>query len=162
MQYLFKWIIVLMIVAGWTPAAECHGVAGSIDPESGYQVSAMYDDGEPMSYASVEIMAPNSKTTFQSGRTDRNGVMMFQPDQPGLWQAVVSDGMGHRLAVEVEITAEVRLEAQPVSKTESPARPGGSLVQGIITGLALIFGCFGLAYGWFGGRRVRPSKNRSV
>ena len=155
MQQLLKGIIALMIVAGWTPAAECHGVAGSIDPEPGYQVSAVYDDGEPMSYASVKIIAPNSKIAFQSGRTDRNGVMMFQPDQPGLWRAVVSDSMGHRLAVEVEIAAEEQQKAQTAPETKSPVRPGGSRIHGVVTGLALIFGCFGFAYGWFGRRQVR-------
>jgi len=60
----------------------------------------MYDDGEPMSYSAVEIKGPDSDIAFQTGRTDRNGLMMSQPDRPGPWQAVVSDGMGHLVVTE--------------------------------------------------------------
>jgi len=147
--------IAFAIITIWTAPGGCHGVAGSINPSPGYLVTAMYDDGEPMSYASVEIKAPDSKTAFQLGRTDRNGVMMFQPDLPGRWQAVVSDGMGHQLTVEVEVAVEASNEAQEVPQTVSPTHPGGSRVQGVVTGLALIFGISGLAYGWLGRRKVQ-------
>ena len=155
MRHLFKWIITLTIVAGWAQTGQCHGVAGSIDPEHGYQVTAMYDDGEPMSYAAVEIKAPDSKTAFQTGRTDRNGIMMFLPDQPGRWQAVVSDGMGHRLEVETEVAATAKSPRHEPVTNQVPVvkRPGGSRVQGIITGLAIIFGLLGLLYGWRGRHR---------
>ena len=158
MRHLFKWIITLTIVAGWAPTGQCHGVAGSIDPEHGYQVTAMYDDGEPMSYAAVEIKAPDSKIAFQTGRTDRNGIMMFLPDQPGRWQAVVSDGMGHRLEVETVVAPESPANEPPVKQAPAVVRPGGSRVQGIITGLAVIFGLCGLAYGW----RIRRRHLRSI
>ncbi len=160
MQHFFKWIIALTIVAGWAPTGQCHGVAGSIDPEHGYQVTAMYDDREPMSYAAVEIKAPDSKIAFQTGRTDRNGIMMFQPDRPGRWQAVVSDGMGHRLEVETEVvvTADSPTNKPGTNQALVVMRPGGNRVQGIITGLAIIFGLFGLVYGW----RERHRHLRSI
>lgn len=158
MRHLFSWIIVLTLVAGWAPAGICHGVAGSIDPEHGYQITAMYDDGEPMSYAAVEVKAPDSEVAFQTGRTDRNGVMMFQPDRPGRWQAVVSDGMGHRLEVATVVVAESPGNEPPAKQAPAMVRPGGSRTQGIITGLAVIFGLFGLSYGW----RIRRRHQRSA
>lgn len=156
-RYFFICIIALAIVTNWTAPGDCHGVAGSIDRAPGYRISAMYDDGEPMNYAAVEIKAPDSKTAFQLGRTDRNGVMMFAPDQPGRWQAVVSDGMGHQLTVDVEIAAGASNESQEMAPPATPVRPGGSRDQGIITGLALIFGVFGLVYGWVGRRRIQQA-----
>lgn len=30
--------------------------------------------------------------------------MLFQPDRPGHWQVVVTGGMGHRLALGLEVT----------------------------------------------------------
>jgi len=157
MRHLFSWIIILILVTGWAPAGQCHGVAGSIDPERGHQITAMYDDGEPMSYAAVEITAPDAKVAFQIGRTDRNGVMMFQPDRPGRWQAVVSDGMGHRLELETVVAAAAPSNEPPAKQAPAVVRPGGSRVQGIITGLAVIFGLFGLTYGW----RIRRRHLRS-
>jgi nickel transport protein len=150
MKPLFKGLLALMIVVSWASPGRCHGVEGSIGPAPGYQVTALYDDGEPMSYAAVEIKAPDAKIAFQTGRTDRNGIMMFQPDQPGLWQAVVSDGMGHRLALEIGVAAENRAAADKAAQTQGAGRSGAGRVQAIITGLALIFGLFGLLYGWRG------------
>ena len=82
-----------------------HGVEGEVEYHEGCViVTATYDTGEPMSYAKVEIHAPDSKVKFQSGRTDRNGCFAFVPDVPGKWRVVVSDGLGHRLELSVEVT----------------------------------------------------------
>jgi nickel transport protein len=131
----------------WVSPCGAHGVDGVIEHAEGYCVTARYDDGEPMSYAAVEIKAPDSDLAFQKGRADRNGRFMFQPDAPGRWQAIVQDGMGHRLALDVEVgQAPGALEKEhggiPVSGTVS-----GRLGD-ILTGLALIFGLCGFFYGW--------------
>jgi nickel transport protein len=100
-----------------------------------------------MSYAAVEIKAPNSKIVFQKGRTDRNGLFMFQPDTSGRWQAIVQDGMGHRLALDAEVGkdpgAPEKVHATVPATGAMPGRFGN-----IITGLAIIFGLCGFFYGW--------------
>lgn len=134
-------IILTSMVPTWG-----HGTEGFTEKTEGILVGAEYDDGEPMSYAEVEILGPGSDTPFQKGRTDRNGMFMFRPDQKGLWQIVVRDGMGHRLSLERELTDlkggyHAAKPAETVSRKTS--RP-----QGIITGMSIIFGLFGIAYGW--------------
>lgn len=123
-----------------------HGTEGFTEKAEGVLVSAGYDDGEPMSYSEVEVIGPGSDTPFQKGRTDRNGRFMFRPDQKGLWQIVVKDGMGHRLALEWEIT-DVKGGIKVAKPTETCSRKASRL-QGIIIGMSIIFGLFGITYGW--------------
>lgn len=123
-----------------------HGTQGLVEDRDGILVSADYDDGEPMSYAEVKIFGPDSEIPFQKGRTDRNGRFMFRPDQKGRWRIIVSDGMGHRLALEREI-----FDAQGDIQVETPGKSGASKnsrFQGIIMGVSIILGLFGIVCGW--------------
>ena len=132
----------------WTaPPCRAHGVDGTMERTEGYCVTALYDDGEPMSYAAVEIKAPDSDLIFQNARTDRNGRIVFRPDTPGRWQAIVHDGLGHRLALD----AEVGKDPAALKKLHACTPPAGVLpdrVGNIVVGLAIIFGLCGLFYGW--------------
>ena len=132
-----------------------HGVDGYVQSANGYCITAMYDDGEPMSYAAVEITAPDSKIQFQTGRTDRNGCFMVRPDLPGPWQAVVKDAMGHRLALDMEVAAETetpdKADPQPVKAAGGMTRP-----TQIVVGLSVITGLCGFLYGWRARRAAVP------
>jgi nickel transport protein len=134
------------------PQIYAHGVRGKVDA-GGMVVTAEYDDGEPMSYARVEISAPDSKLPFQSGRTDRNGRFCFFPDTPGDWKVVVSDEMGHRLEVIVPVGEAMQL------KTNQQA--GGSVFGSlsgyarVIIGISIIFGIFGSLLGWAGYKKLK-------
>ena len=132
-----------------------HGVDGYAESANGYCITAMYDDGEPMSYAAVEIQAPDSKNQFQTGRTDRNGCFMIRPDEPGRWQAVVKDGMGHRLSVDLEVEDR---QAAPQNHDAVHAKASGGMNRPtkILTGLSIIFGLSGFLYGWQARRRQAP------
>jgi nickel transport protein len=137
-----------LFFAGLTAASVwAHGVEGYLEPAQGYCVTALYDDGEPMSYAAVEITAPESGSVFQTGRTDRNGCFMFRPDGSGRWQAVVKDGMGHRVALELAVDG-----AQPMPPAEGNLAPAASQpvtrALKITAGLSIILGLTGFAYGW--------------
>ena len=144
---------ILLAICCWTvmtwaaPSCRAHGVDGTVERIEGYCVTAQYDDGEPMSYAAVEIKAPDSKIAFQKGRADRNGRFMFQPDGQGRWQAIVQDGMGHRLALDVEVGEDAgapeKVHARPPVAGALTGRPGN-----ILTGLGVIFGLCGFFYGW--------------
>lgn len=129
--------------AGW-----CHGVEGRVDSTGGYCVTALYDDGEPMSYAAVEVKAPQSDIAFQTGRTDRNGCFMVNADVPGAWQAIVSDGMGHRLALDFTVAAEGQADATGQPPATPPASQKMPRPLTALAGLAIIFGLCGFIYGW--------------
>ncbi|MEZ4526444.1 MAG: carboxypeptidase-like regulatory domain-containing protein [Desulfobacterales bacterium] len=142
-------LTVLCVIFGMGNVTVCHshGVDGHIKQDTGYCVTAMYDDGEPMSYAAVEIKAPDSEIAFQTGRTDRNGRFLFYADKPGKWNAVVEDGMGHRVSVDTEIgedrTAPAAVEAPLPKNSGALSRP-----VKVIAGLSVIFGLCGFLYGW--------------
>jgi nickel transport protein len=142
----------LAVSVGW-----CHGVEGAVDQVKAYCVTAQYDDGEPMSYAAVEIKAPQSDIVFQNGRTDRNGCFMIKTDTPGAWQAVVSDGMGHRLALDFAVAADGDAETRDHAITPAvPAKMSRPLK--VLAGLSIIFGLCGFFYGWKA-RRSESNKN---
>lgn len=122
-----------------------HGVEGEIEYLRGaVVVTAWYDTGEPMSYAKVEVYAPDSNIKFQSGRTDRNGRIAFVPDVPGKWRVVISDELGHKLDLSVNITS-ISPE-KPAENTQITGARKSTLLSrkiSIIIGLLLIFGLFG-------------------
>jgi len=144
-------IALLSSSLGW-----CHGVMGTVNEVKAYCLTAMYDDGEPMSYAKVEIMAPETSLPFQSGRTDRNGTFVINTDIPGTWNVIVSDGMGHRLTLDFPVEPDkepsqssAREAHQAQQKAVAASLPNGTnrYLQ-IICGLSLIFGVWGVLFGW--------------
>lgn len=135
---------VMMLAA---PSCRAHGVDGAVELTEGYCVTAQYDDGEPMCYAAVEIKAPDADFVFQKGRTDRNGRFMLQPDTPGRWQAIVQDGMGHRLALDVVVGTDPGAPDRGAAGTTAAGTAPGRLGN-ILAGLAIIFGLCGFVYGW--------------
>ncbi len=127
-----------------------HGVEGEVLKLPGViVVEAIYDTGEPMSYARVEIWSPDSKIRFQLGRTDRNGKFAFVPDLSGTWKVKVSDGLGHALALKVRVDRKV-LEGLTSVEQPSPASPTQSLLGSlweartfkVLWGLLIIWGLF--------------------
>lgn len=142
---------VLAVSTGW-----CHGVEGYVEQGNAYCITAMYDDGEPMSYSAVEIKGPQSEIAFQTGRTDSNGCFMVKANVPGTWTAVVSDGIGHRLALEFTVEAAGK-ESEEAEKTARPAPSSQmSRLPRIIAGLSIIIGLCGFFYGW---KARRTDKN---
>lgn len=139
--------------------ASAHGTCGRLDEAHGLQVQAAYDDGEPMSYAEVEIRAAEEGSAFQTGRTDRNGMFLFLPDRPGKWRVTVNDGMGHQLVLAKEMAGPE--SPIPVKKTDlqlSAAPPAKKMTTnhwpGILAGLGIIYGSAGFFYG-LSQRRLR-------
>ena len=74
--------------------------------------SASYDDGKPMTYAAVEIIAPNAELPFQSGRTDRNGCFCFRPDAPGRWKITIKDADGHFVRLGTKVSEKMLKQGQ--------------------------------------------------
>lgn len=145
---VWRLIIMAVVLSGSTVAVcRAHGVDGTIEPAEGYCVTVRYDDGEPMSYAAVEISPPDSDIGFQTGRTDRNGRFMFQPDGKGRWHVVVKDGMGHGVSLDLEVDADTDQAKVHRPGTQSSVA-GQSRWMRIIAGLSIIFGLSGFLYGW--------------
>ena len=139
----------LTAATGW-----CHGVEGSVDQTTAHCVTARYDDGEPMSYAAVEITAPQTEVAFQTGRTDRNGCFTVKTDTPGPWLAVVSDGMGHRLTLDFTVNSDTGAPAAATAPA-APARSAMDRPLQVVAGLSIIFGLCGFIYGWKARRSTR-------
>lgn len=106
-----------------------------------------YADAEPAAYASVLIFSPaDAKSEFQNGRTAASGTFAFVPDRPGEWRAIVDDEIGHRVEHRMTI-------AEAGGGNSSATAPRW---QNIVTGLAIIAGLTGVAYGRQ--RRATPSR----
>lgn len=138
-----------------------HGTGGRLDEAGGIRLLAEYDDGEPMSYAEVEVRAPEDNPVFQTGRTDRNGVFLFLPDHGGKWRVTVNDGMGHQLVLAREITGTGTFSPQAVA---SPATvPGKSRWPMVIAGLGIVYGSAGFVYGFRERmQRLRSRRNAAI
>lgn len=126
-----------------------HGVEGEVRILSGaVVVTAWYDTGEPMSYARVEIYAPDSRFRFQSGRTDRNGRVAFVPDVPGTWRVIISDRLGHRLELRVKVTAP----GESIGEVHGGGPPLPRPLAAVV-GVVLVLGIFGWVRGFKRARR---------
>ncbi len=145
----FLFLIVLLTAS----PAWGHGTEGMLSKKTGILITAAYDDGEPMSYAEVEITGPDSTVPFQKGRTDRNGNFMFRPDVSGRWHVVVNDGIGHRLALEYQEEDNKDLDKNG-NTVENPAGPQATAAPrfprmwGAVTGLSIIFGLCSCLWAW--------------
>ncbi|MCT4536023.1 hypothetical protein [Halodesulfovibrio sp.] len=133
-RFTYLLLVCLLGISGITvETAFAHGVTASTIISEPVSVHFEYAGGDPMSYASVLVFAPNAKKTdaeFQNGRTDAKGNFAFIPDKTGTW-SISAEDMGHRAELRIPVTkAGV---AQP-SSTES----GASKPLRIILGLSLI------------------------
>ena len=125
---------------------QAHGVRGMVNMSEAFCAAASYDDGEPMSYAGVEVIAPESTLPFQSGRTDRNGFFCFRPDRAGQWQLSVRDEMGHRVCLQTIVSSDLALVPDQDRQEYDGLFTGK--VGGVITGIGLIFGLSGFWTFW--------------
>ncbi|SPD72903.1 conserved hypothetical protein [uncultured Desulfobacterium sp.] len=136
--------LLFSVTCGWS-----HGTIGHVALSQGHMITAEYDDGEPMGYAAVEIKGPGSDIAFQTGHTDRNGRFMFFPDREGRWQIVVQDGMGHRVSLVSDVSGE-KPGTKDTDESSHSKAPGMTRAQKAVMGISIIFGIFGLWYGWKG------------
>ena len=118
-------------LVGWA-----HGVSHRTF-EVGTGIEATYDDGRPMAFCDVEVFSPaDSEAAYQVGSTDPQGCFAFVPNTNGLWRITVDDGMGHT------VTAQVQTDATAVPKASTGQ--GLSRPLGLLVGLSIIFGFFGV------------------
>jgi nickel transport protein len=114
--------------------------------EGGTAVEAVYHGGEPMAFCDVSVFRPGGEEApYQTGSTDPRGRFAFVPDTTGTWKVTVDDGMGH------SATAEVLVGPEGI-RTEGGGR-APDRIRGIIVGISVIFGFFGLFSFLYGKRR---------
>ena len=132
------WFVLYITMAFlWGTACMAHGVKHTLF-EGAFGIEVRYDDNTPMRYSEVNVFSPSDKeTAFQQGFTDKNGRFSFFPDTNGMWRMAVDDGMGHAVSEDIEIK-----EGMTLVRKNSPRF---SRFQGIIVGVSVIVGLFGLS-----------------
>ncbi|HOT46131.1 MAG TPA: hypothetical protein PLM53_17850 [Spirochaetota bacterium] len=102
-------VLVFIAAIVLAPAALlAHGITRTIEEGKSMVVTAYYDDGKPISYASVKVFAPGKKETeYQNGRTDKNGRFAFVPSEAGDWLVRLDDGTGHGFEEHVKVDADM-------------------------------------------------------
>ena len=128
-------------------AADAHAVFAHVESPS-TAVRFTYDDGTPVADAEAEVFAPDQSTAFWTGTTDPNGRIAFVPDRPGAWTVSADDGMGHAA------TIRIRVDETGVAIVTPERRL--SRLSGLLAGVGVIFGLFGLA-AYRASRQARPS-----
>lgn len=109
-KYFTEVIIVLALINPGDLLA--HGITRTIEQGKSMVVTALYDDGEPISYASVKVFAPGKgDVEYQNGRTDKNGRFAFVPSEAGDWMVRLDDGNGHGFEEQVSVDADMRGKA---------------------------------------------------
>ena len=109
-------------------------------------VNAYFTATSPVSEALVEIYAPGSEQTYQTGRTDKSGNFAFLPDRTGDWSLKIDDERGHIDIVVVAVQDSFFDAASAVDNDKvSPKKSLSNLYRALI-GLALIFGLTGIIY----------------
>ncbi|MCX6581111.1 MAG: hypothetical protein NT166_13110 [Candidatus Aminicenantes bacterium] len=83
--------------------------------------NAKYHGSRGLAHADVIVRFENDKKEFQVGKTDKNGIFCFYPDQTGKWNINVDDGMGHRN------TGEVAVENDFFEVLPKPAETGAEV-----------------------------------
>ncbi len=127
--------IVLIVLCLVSILAYGHAMFVSMG-EGAVFVQCYYDDGTAAAFADVRVYGPCRKE-FASGITDKNGIFAFLPDTAGDWQAVIDDGMGHRVVKDFIIDEDFKTVVH--KKTN-----GIPKFYGVIIGVCLIFGLWGL------------------
>jgi nickel transport protein len=120
------------------PALLCaHALTVAVEQTaSAVVLRAGYDNAEPAGRADVAIFRPgNSESPYQTGSTDAAGAFAFVPSEPGVWQAVIDDGFGHRTET------AVRWSESPVSEATPPTT---GTWQSALTGVSLLLGLTGI------------------
>lgn len=116
-------------------------------------VSVFFDKEHKSSWSKYELYAPDASLPYQQGRTDTNGVVAFLPDRAGNWRLDIHAGSDHgEHFKQIELTIDDAMILQDVTK------PLYSKYGAIISGLGIIFGFFGLFYGWIN-RPKKQTKN---
>jgi len=115
-----------------------HSIHYDVQPK-GMSVKIFYAVNDPASYSEYEVYGPGDHEPYQTGRTDRAGVLSFLPDRPGAWKIKVLGESSHGFH---GVTIEVKVDQ--AFQLESFSKPLVAQHTKVIVGVSVIFGLFGL------------------
>jgi nickel transport protein len=115
--------------------------------QKGMAARIFYSAKDPASYSEFELYGPGDTLPHQTGRTDKNGMVAFVPDRPGVWKLKVLGESAHGfhgVTIDLKVDSAVNLE--------SFSKPLVATSTKMVTGLSLIIGIFGI-YAFFKSRK---------
>lgn len=115
--------------------AGAHGVRHEAEIEGGsVAVRVLHHGAKPLADARYSVFPPGpGDRARETGRTDRHGWLVFDPDVAGTWRVKVADASGHGTTVEVEVPpraiarADASLAAAAGPSSGPPAPPPGAV-----------------------------------
>ncbi len=131
-------MLVLLLGLGLPGSGLAHGVDTAVGDSRAVVVTVTHEDGSPLAFEPFEVFAPEGSAVFASGRTDRLGRVVFVPDQAGDWRVMVAGADGHGAALTVPVDAAM------LPAAAGPVAAAGNRPWQAVTGVAIIFGAFGL------------------
>ncbi len=141
-------MVLTMLHAG---SAWAHGTTIDLNEVQAIDITARFDNGDPMSGAQVSVYSPaDAATPWLSGIADENGRFVFTPDRtiPGEWAIQVRTA-GHGDWVYVELDGG--------EMTALTSSGGFTPMQIIIMSAAVIWGMIGTALYFARGRGAAPT-----
>lgn len=126
----------LLLILSVAAILTAHDLTHTVTKKEAVVITLAYPDGMPFNYEPYTLYAPASDVVpFQKGITSQKGTVAFYPDTPGTWTLKAASADGHG--------AVITYDAAPVG--EAPDDTGQiPYWQRLLTGVALIFGLFGL------------------
>ncbi|MEN3039795.1 MAG: hypothetical protein ABDI07_11740, partial [Candidatus Kryptonium sp.] len=111
--FWFRLILISLLIFLTKEEVMAHRIDYQVKEERAICVSFYYKSNDPMSFADVEIFSPRGNGSFQRGKSDRNGLFCFIPDEPGIWR-ITAKGMAehgpHGAKVDIKVNEARSLE----------------------------------------------------
>ncbi|WP_457638834.1 ABC transporter permease [Persephonella sp.] len=131
---MWRVVVLLFMLAGF---ALGHQVNVEVNREKAVVIKLRYADGMPFSYEKYQIFSPENKDIpFATGRTDKNGRIVFIPDIKGVWTVKAFSQDGHGVVKKIEITESFVPDGQSNSSFNHLLK--------ILAGTGIIFALFGI------------------
>ncbi len=131
-------LVALMALLGAPPCpAIAHQVLYDVSRGEAVIVALSYGDGSPLARERYDLYCDEEETPVQSGYTDAEGRVVFLPGREAIWRVRIFTDDGHG--------ADFNFEAGP--STTVPVELNKPLVEryaGLVAGVGIIFGVFGL------------------
>jgi nickel transport protein len=136
MKNIASVLLLLVLHQGQPLCALAHDLQYRVDEGGAVYVKLFFGDGSDFTFESYEVYRAGEDIPFQVGRTDAKGRLAFLPDQPGEWRVKAFSEDGHGVDFSLSTDMQGGLEDTDKPVFERYAR--------LITGVAVIFGIFGL------------------
>lgn len=151
-KWLFPWLLLPML--GLPVKVLAHGVNIVYEKTEAIQITATYDQGEPLAQAQVVIYTPEDPAqVWLKGETDDQGKFTFVPDpqKQGNWDIKVRQaGHGHLISIPTENTmtqASENSEAITVTESTTPnPSPSYTSLQKVVMAASGVWGFVGTAF----------------